>query len=182
MNFIVFDLEATCWEGRPPNMVQEIIEIGALKINRYGELISAFSRFVRPVIHPTLSLFCRQLTTIDQVAINRAQTFPDVIEDFMEWSGAYDDEEYMLCSWGSFDKRQLIQDCQLHRMEDDWIEPYHINIRRQYHDMRGWRTYKGLKKVVELEGFEFTGTYHRGISDAENLAKIFVKHIDEWRY
>jgi inhibitor of KinA sporulation pathway (predicted exonuclease) len=182
MNFIVYDLEATCWEGKPPNMVQETIEIGAIKINRYGEVEGVFNRFVRPVINLTLSLFCKQLTTIDQISINKARPFNEVIHDFQEWAGVLDHEEFLLCSWGNFDKRLLIQDAELHRLDSDWIEPNHINIRRQYHDMKGWNTYKGLKKVVELEGFEFTGTYHRGISDAENLAKLFIKYIDEWRF
>jgi 3'-5' exoribonuclease 1 len=182
MNFIVYDLEATCWEGRPPNMVQEIIEIGALKINRYGEVESVFNRFVRPAMNPTLSLFCRQLTTIDQVSVNRARPFPEVVQDFQEWAGVLDYEDCLFCSWGSFDKKMLIQDSELHRLEFDWIEPNHLNVRRQYHDLRGWSTYKGLKRVVELEGFDFSGVYHRAISDAENLAKVFVKYIDMWRF
>jgi 3'-5' exoribonuclease 1 len=40
----------------------------------------------------------------------------------------------------------------------------------------------GLKKAVVREGFEFTGIHHRGISDAENLAKIFAKHLDVWQF
>ncbi|MEZ4953521.1 MAG: 3'-5' exonuclease [Saprospiraceae bacterium] len=181
MNYIIYDLEATCWEGQQNNMVQEIIEIGAYKLNRYGEVLGKFERFIRPLLHPNLSLFCQQLTTIDQVAINRARPFPEVVEDFQEWVGIFDDEEYLLCSWGSFDKKMLIQDSELHDMDTHWAHR-HINIRRQYHDLKNWRTYKGLKKVVTLEGFEFTGVYHRGISDAENLAKIFIKYIDEWQY
>lgn len=181
MNYIIYDLEATCWENHPPEMVQEIIEIGALKINSYGEVESAFNDFVRPVLHPNLTEFCRNLTTIDQITINRASTFPDVVEDFQDWAGVFDGEDCLFCSWGSFDKRMLIQDSILHDLETDWIEPFHLNIRKEYHDLRRWKTYKGLKKVVEYEGFEFTGTYHRAISDAENLAKIFIKHIDVWR-
>ncbi len=181
MNYIVYDLEATCWDTPANNMVQEIIEIGAYKLNRYGEVLGTFERFVRPTLHPNLSAFCQQLTTIDQVTINRARPFPEVVEDFQEWVGIFDEEDYMLCSWGSFDKRMLIQDSELHDLDPYWVDR-HINIRRQYHDLKNWRTYKGLKKVVKLEGYEFTGVYHRGISDAENLAKIFIKYIDEWQY
>lgn len=181
MNYIVYDLEATCWPDNPTDMVQEIIEIGALKISQFGELEGTYNRFIRPVLHPNLSLFCRQLTSIDQISINRASLFPEVVEDFQEWAGVFDDEDCVFCSWGSFDKNMLVQDSVLHDLEYDWIEPNHLNIRRQYHDLKRWKTYKGLKKVVELEGFDFTGTYHRAISDAENLAKIFVKHIDVWR-
>lgn len=181
MNYIVFDIEATCWDPLPKEMVQETIEIGALKIDRFGELIGQFERFIRPIIHPNLSPFCRQLTTIDQIAINRSRPFNEVAEDFQEWIGVYDDEEYLLCSWGNFDKRMLKQDSRLHDIDDEWAEK-HINIRRQYHDLKKWRSYRGLKKIVEMEGYEFTGVYHRGISDAENLAKIFIKYIDEWQY
>ena len=162
-------------------MAQEIIEIGAIKLNRYGEILGSFERFVRPVLHPNLSMFCRNLTTIDQVTINRAKKFPEVVHDFQEWAGILDGEEYLLCSWGGFDKRMLIQDSELHNLDPHWAEQ-HINVRRQYHEIKNWRTYKGLKKVVELEGHEFTGTYHRGISDAQNLAKIFINHIDEWQF
>lgn len=181
MHFIVFDLEATCWEGEQPSMTQETIEIGALKIDRYGEVLGSFSKLIRPKLHPVLSHFCRQLTTIDQVEVNRAASFPEVIDDFQEWCGLYDGDEYLLCSWGSFDKRQLASDCRLHDLDADWLEA-HINVRRQYHDLKNLRKYKGLKRVVEAEGFEFTGTYHRGLSDAQNLAKVFVKYIDMWSY
>ena len=39
----------------------------------------------------------------------------------------------------------------------------------------------GLKNALKREGFEFTGIHHRGISDAENLTKIFTKFLDEWQ-
>ncbi|MBK9016058.1 MAG: exonuclease domain-containing protein [Saprospiraceae bacterium] len=180
MNYIVYDLEATCWEGESPDMVQEIIEIGALKINPYGELEGTFNSFVRPVLHPNLSLFCRQLTTIDQISINRADTFPNVVEDFQEWAGVFDDEDCMFCSWGSFDKRMLVQDSASqpgNRLDRAVPLKYSSAIPR----VAPLAHLQGLKKVVELEGFEFSGVYHRAISDAENLSKIFVKHIDVWR-
>lgn len=180
MNFIVYDLEATCWEGRPRSKVQETIEIGALKVNRYGEVKSLFSRFIKPMLNPNLSVFCQHLTSINQEDINRASSFPDVIEDFMDWVDIYD-EDYVLCSWGSFDKTMLIQDCQLHGLEFDWVQE-HINLKRQYQEFKRLRKPRGLKRAINAEGFEFTGIHHRGISDAENLAKLFTKYLDEWQY
>ena len=163
-------------------MEQETIEIGAVKVNRYGEVLGQFSRFVRPVIHPNLSFFCRKLTSIEQVHVHRAGQFPEVIEDFQEWIGVFDEEEYLLCSWGNFDKYQLMRDAEVHDLEHEWVEKHHINLKQQYHEIKKWRNYKGLKRVVEHEGFEFTGIYHRAISDAQNLAKIFINNIDEWMY
>ena len=180
MNFIIYDLEATCWQGAPPSKVQEIIEIGALLLNPYGEVKSVFNRFVRPKLSPYLSAFCQELTSIRQENVDRADPFPLVIEDFQDWAEIYE-EDYILCSWGNFDKKLLIQDCILHKMEYDWVEK-HINLKRQYHELKRLRRTRGLKGTVTSEGFEFTGVHHRGIDDAENLAKIFRKYLDEWRY
>jgi inhibitor of KinA sporulation pathway (predicted exonuclease) len=180
MNFIVFDLECTCWEGRPSGMTMEIIEIGAVKLNEFGEVEDSFCRFVRPKLHPVLSDFCQRLTSISQIEINRADSFPYVIEDFMDWA-EIDDDNYWLCSWGNFDKKQLHADCTLHEINPEWTD-FHLNIKQQYHSYKGFRNTIGLKKAVEREGFEFTGIHHRAISDAENLAKVFVKYRDIWQF
>ena len=180
MNFIIFDLEATCWQGRPTHMVSEIIEIGAYKLTPYGEVLSQFNRFVRPILHPQLSAFCQELTSIDQVQINRSQRFDQVVEDFQDWIGVQE-EDYLLCSWGNFDRKMLVQDCELHNLESEWAHQ-HINLKRQYQEIKRLRKPRGLHSAVEKEGFEFTGIHHRGIDDAHNLAKIFAKYLDEWRF
>ncbi len=180
MHFIVFDLEATCWENRPPSMTQETIEIGAYKVDDYGEVLGAFERFVRPVLHPQLSHFCRQLTHIDQADVNRAAEFPKVIEDFKDWINIWE-EDYLLCSWGGFDQRLLQADCGLHRLEEEWLDPF-INLKQQYFEITRIHRRRGLKRSVEAEGFEFTGDHHRALSDAGNLTKLFRKYLDVWQY
>lgn len=180
MNFIIYDLECTCWEDRPPGKTMETIEIGAYKLNEFGEVLDTFCRFIRPTVHPVLSPFCMKLTSISQIDVNRSETFPLVIGDFMDWIGI-DEEDYWLCSWGGFDKRQLIAECLLLDLDNEWVEK-HLNLKQQYVEYKRLRRPIGLKKAVEREGFEFTGIHHRGISDAENLAKIFAKHLDIWQY
>lgn len=180
MHFIVYDLEATCWRGRPPHGHNEVIEIGAVKVNRYGEVLGRFERFIKPKVNPILSSFCKQLTSISQEQVDGARHFPQVAEEFKEWIDIYD-SEYVLSSWGGFDKNLLANDCDLHRVEKEWLDP-HINIKKQYHDNKGIDIHSGLKATVKKEGFEFTGIHHRAISDAENLAKIVIKYIDEWLY
>lgn len=180
MNFIIYDLEATCWLGRPPSMVQEIIEIGAVLVNGYGETEGVFNSFIRPVVNPRLSSFCQELTSIRQEDVERARQFPEVAEDFQDWGEMFDDD-YVLISWGEFDKKMLINDCKLHHIDYDWTEP-HINLKEQYREIKRLKQARGLKAAVEAEGYEFVGTHHRGIDDAKNLAVIFTKYLDEWRY
>jgi inhibitor of KinA sporulation pathway (predicted exonuclease) len=178
MNYIIFDLEASCWLGRPPHGVNEVIEIGAVKVNDFGEVDSTFTRFVKPTVNPILSDFCKKLTSISQVDIDKTKTFPHIIQEFMDWVGV-DEDHYTLISWGKYDKQQLAQDCLLHRLETDWLE-YHYNLKPAYRQMKNLKDEPGLKKAVKMEGFEFTGIHHRAISDAENTAKIFIKYFKEW--
>lgn len=178
MNFIVFDLEATCWRGRPPKGITEIIEIGAVKIDVYGDHIDSFSRFVRPVVNPLLSGFCTHLTSITQDQVDSADTFDRVAEDFLNWGLIYEDD-YILLSWGQDDSMLLRNDCRLHDIEDDWTYRY-VDLKKSYSKLRNLKHASGLKSTVKKEGFEFTGLHHRAISDAENLAKVFVKNIEEW--
>ena len=176
----MYDIEATCWEGRPPGMVQETIEIGAYEVTAYGEVGAAFSRLIQPILHPQLSYFCRRLTRIEQDDIDRARDFPRVIEAFRQWV-APESEPYVLAAWGDFDQRQLLQDCALHRVDDDWLHS-HINLKAQYRDLRGLPKKRGLASAVRHEGFEWTGEQHRALDDAENTVKVFRKLLDMWRY
>lgn len=183
MNYIIYDLEATCWpnEYEARGKKQEIIEIGALKIDNEGHIDSRFESFVRPVYHPTLSSFCQELTSISQIDVNQADKFPEVIEDFQDWIGLFDEEEYLLCSWGFFDRSALIKNCKFHGMESDWAKK-HISLKDQYPRIKNTGRAVGLKKAVETEGFDFEGVHHRAISDAENLAKIFIRYLPLWRH
>ncbi len=181
LNIVVFDVEATCWEGAPPpNETKEIIELGAVRLNRFGEEQSRFSKVIKPVVNPQLSYYCKQLTGIDQRSIHRASPFPRVIEEFQNWAELYDDD-YLLVSWGKEDVRLLRSDCALHRVEDYWLEP-HINLKRAYKEVKGLPKPIGLRRALEREGFEFDGRHHRGLDDAFNTVKIFVKYLDEWAY
>jgi 3'-5' exoribonuclease 1 len=178
LNYIIFDLEATCWENTPIGYVQEIIEIGALLVDDYGQEIERFNAFVRPSRHPNLSPYCKQLTGITQIDVNRAKHFPEVVNQFMDWA-EIDDDDYILCSWGEFDQKMLAADCRLHGFGEAWLKHY-VNLKGEYRRIKRLPKGIGLKKTVEIEGFEFTGDHHRAISDAENLAKVFVKYLGTW--
>ena len=180
MHYIIYDLEATCWEGRPPGVVQETIEIGAYRVDAYGDVLSSFNRLVRPVVHRQMSLFCRQLTGIDQTDINRAEEFPAVIDAFIDWIGYNDDEDYALASWGRFDAKQLRRDCDLHRIDDDWIYKV-IDCKAQYASFQRLKRPRGLAACIRKEGLEWHGEQHRALPDAANLVNLFRAHFDMWR-
>ena len=183
MNYIIYDLEATCWENdyEARGKKREIIEIGGVMVDEYGDVKSRFESFVQPIVHPMLSDFCQRLTSISQVDVNQADKFPEVIADFQDWIGLNSDEEYLLCSWGFFDRSALIKDCALHNLESRWARQ-HISLKDQYPRIKNTGRAVGMKKALHIEGFEFEGTQHRAIDDALNLVKIFRKFQNLWRY
>jgi len=179
MNYIVFDLEATCWKQWNSKNQNEIIEIGAVKVNREGYIVSEFDEFVKPKLFPELSEFCTNLTTIKQSDVDNADYFPAVVERFKNWINV--EEDFFLCSWGFYDKNQLIKDSQLFHLETDWLKN-HISLKHQFTSIKKLKRDVGMKEALKIEKMRPEGTHHRGIDDARNIAKVFVANMFKWDF
>lgn len=176
-NYIIVDLEATCWKDRRDGS-NEIIEIGAVLINQHQEILSEFEQFVQPIKHPVLSDFCTELTSITQQDVDQAPLFPEALERFHAWFNEVEGD-YLLCSWGFYDQVQFINDCKLHGLPIHWLNN-HISLKHQHRKVAGTRRALGMKNALKHEGFALDGTHHRGIDDARNIAKIFLKYFEQW--
>ncbi len=169
MRYIIVDLEATCWENVRNYERMETIEIGAVELlearSPHGR---EFGRFIRPVVEPQLSDFCKQLTTIRQCDVDCAETFPSVFRDFVAWIG---DESFKLCSWGGYDLTQFRTDCKRHGMPLPTSFDAHINLKKEFANV--FRTKVcGMERALVHAGIPLDGTHHRGIDDARNIAKL----------
>ena len=81
MRYIITDLEATCWENTRNTNRMEIIEIGAVEmLSARGSNTREFSRFVRPVVEPQLSAFCKQLTSISQADVDQVEVAKNTVD------------------------------------------------------------------------------------------------------
>lgn len=169
MRYIIVDLEATCWKDVRDLSRMEIIEIGAVELPSAGGPPSCeFSRFVRPVAEPRLSEFCRQLTSIRQADVDRADPFSVVFPEFVAWIGA---EPFVLCSWGAYDLAQFQIDCRRHGLELPASFTRHVNLKQQYARLRGIRPC-GMSRALAHANLQLEGTHHRGIDDARNIARL----------
>lgn len=177
MHYIILDLEATCWENRSDTRTNEIIEIGALKIDSTGKTVSEFQAFVKPKQHPELSDFCRKLTSIDQASIDEASSFDVVVESFQKWIDL--SKPYLLCSWGFYDKTQLAKDCDLFDISKIWLIK-HISLKHQYAPIKKLPRPIGMAAALEMEKIALDGTHHRALDDAKNIAKIFNANRGKW--
>lgn len=147
----------------------EIIEIGAVRI-RQRQIIDEFSSFIRPKIHPKLSAFCTELTTITQKQVNEAQLFPQVFTHFISWIG---EAHFIFCSWGQYDLNQLRQDVAKHAVPWPNQLDRHLNIKRCFARFRNIQPC-GMERALALMKMPLEGTHHRGIDDARNIARLTI--------
>jgi len=180
MQFVILDLEATCWQGNAMDRRTEIIELAAFRVNGYGEWIDQFQSFIRPVDHPRLSAYCTELTTITQEQVNKAKTFNHVFQSFQEWL-EQEDSAQLICTWGDKDIDIIKAECTRHRHDISFL-PSSINLKAQYARLNRLPKEVGLLKALEYNEIEFEGTPHRAIDDAYNTAQLFLQLIDRWQY
>lgn len=177
------DLEATCDEvgesesSRPLAVVpdqMEMIEIGLVVIDLESlEIVDEFQRFVRPKINPTLTDFCKKLTSIQQADVDSAGSYVEVGEELGAFIARYRNAAW--ASWGDYDARQLARDAGLAGCPSLLEGLPHFNARKWHAGLYDDRP-KSLKQAVESLGLVWMGTYHRGIDDARNMASI-VKEL-----
>jgi inhibitor of KinA sporulation pathway (predicted exonuclease) len=169
MDLIVVDVEATCWDEPRPRNRMEIIEIGAVRLDAGLQVVDELDLFVRPVVEPTLSAFCTDLTSITQAEVDAADPFSMVFPTFAEWIG---DGEHRLGTWGAYDVGQFRLDCVRHGVAfPEWFETGHRNLKTEFAAWRGVRRC-GMAKALEHLGHPLEGTHHRGSDDARNIARI----------
>lgn len=173
---VVVDLEATCWSTEEdPGLSSrqrdecETLEIGAVKWSDGAEQ-SAFRGVIKPRRHPLLSAFCTRLTGLTQAEVDAAPAFPAVFGAFLAWAGP---SPMVFASWGVFDDRLLRRDAGRWGLpEPEWFA---LNIKARFAKFaaengapRSGRL--GLERALQHLGGSFSGTQHRALDDARNVA------------
>ena len=172
MNYIIFDLEATCWKNSREK-IQEIIETGAVCLDENLEIVDDFSKYVKPEFNPVLSDFCEFLTSINQRDIESALTFGKVLAVFEKWILSKGD--IMLVSWGYFDKKQILRESSAKNYSGSIVEllkEKHISLKHEFAKMRGIKPC-GMAEALKILNLPLDGIHHRALDDAKNIAKIF---------
>lgn len=169
--YLIIDLEATCADDKSiSSREMEIIEIGAVLLNSQTlNVESEYQTFIKPILHPSLTEFCRSLTSISQENVDSAPLFPDALKQFQSW--LYPFSSYLFCSWGNYDRNQIQQDCKLYNLGYPFPGG-HMNLKQEFSTVMGLKKKQGMAGALYHLGLELEGTHHRGIDDARNIARI----------
>lgn len=174
MSYVFFDLEWNQgYPHTPEERLDEIIQIGAYRLDRWDSTGSAFSAYVRPSIHKNLHHRVKKILPLDQKELRRAEPFRKVIRDFFHWCGP----NPTFFTWGDCDVRVLDMNLCWYGLEE-YLDVEVYDLQRAY-DLCIAHTDQqaALKDAVEHLGLEDKLEYHDAGNDAFYTARIGAEMI-----
>lgn len=183
MNMIILDLE---WNGvytkKTHGYFNEIIEVGAVKMNDRMEMIDTFHAVIKPVVSHKLSTLVQNLTGIAQEELEDGLQFPRVVSQLRKWIG---DPAAVVMTWSTTDLMVLLENCR-YFLDDERIPFMHYYADLQaYCQMRMEKNTEeklenagqqlGLGKACELLGIhEDELSPHRALDDSILSGRVFA--------
>ena len=177
MNYIVMDLE---WNqgnnevnGKKKKIPFEIIEIGAVKLDKNRKRIDQFQRVIKPNIYLEMFPVTQSLVQIDQKELEEGSSFTDAIYDFFEWCG----NDFIFCIWGNMDLIELQRNMEYYGITNILTKVfYYYDVQKLFAlEVEGRKNPRTLEYAVEYFRFEKEKDFHRALCDAEYTAKVFER-------
>ena len=180
MQFIVADLE---WNGaysrKAHGYFNEIIEIGAVKLNEAMELTSRFHALIKPVVSRKLSEVVTGLTSITAEELDEGGTFQTAVSRLRKWIGG---EDAVFLTWSTTDLLVLMENCRYFFGSD------RIPFLDRYADLQKYCQLRieadtsqqmGLSKACERLGIsEEDMALHRALDDSVLTGQVLQKVYD----
>lgn len=176
MEYIVLDLE---WNQSPngkedsvESLPFEIIEIGAVKLNKDFETTGEFHKLIKPQVYKKMHYKISEVTHMHMEELyEEGERFPDVMQKFIEWCGEGD---YYFCTWGSMDLTELQRNMVYHGLEIPFECPLlYYDIQKLYCLQYGdGKNRVSLDLAVQLQGIEEERPFHRALDDAFYTGKL----------
>ena len=183
MNYIVLDLEwnqAAYKSDEEENLPFEIIEIGAVKLDKNGNKLDEYSVLIRPQVYPFLLRRTREITGLtDRDLDEKGVYFDEVCPQFLDWCG----RDYIFCIWGPSDLTQLERNMAYYHLKMPWKYPFkYLDVQKLFamQENEG-KVRRQLEHAIEYYGLPKDRPFHRAVDDAAYTALIF-QQIDRKKY
>ena len=176
---IIIDLEfnpVAYTEKKAKGIKNEIIEIGAVKLNKHFKIIDRFRCFVKPQYNYQITPKISRLTGIHTATVFKAETFGNSLEQFVKWIGS--DEKVRVYSWSDTDLQQIIRECQAKNIPFPTCMKRWIDIQRIFPRMMkiaNDRRKIALSQAVNYLGIDINhNKAHDALYDAEVTTEVLV--------
>jgi inhibitor of KinA sporulation pathway (predicted exonuclease) len=167
----VFDLEFTAWECSmaghwlKPGEFKEVVQIGAVKLDRHFRILDELEILVRPRINSTLSDYFENLTGIGNALLAmKGVDFADAYRRFVSFAG-----ETPIAAFGH-DEWVLEENIRLYGLKDLAPLP-------SFRDLRAWFAERKVDPrglhgcdIAARVGAPFKGRAHNALDDARSIA------------
>ena len=183
MNYLVVDFEFTFYKrpvGRPRAFFEEIIEIGAVKLDENLNECGKLQNFVKPHFFPKHAKDAMDFCMITDADMKKAITFPAMLE---KMSAMYEAGNTLFVAWGDSDYKVLAEGCSRHKLENPVLQADYLDLAEAYKLWRGEENTPGLKTaIIEME-VTADGLAHTAFDDAYNTGKVLAKMLEKgWTY
>ncbi|MGN0526650.1 MAG: exonuclease domain-containing protein [Acutalibacteraceae bacterium] len=177
MNYIILDLEwnnAYCKKKK--GFINEIIEIGAVKLSDTFQMVETFSVLIKPKLGKKLHARVKELTNITNDDITHGIPFINAMTSFKKWVS---DDENIILTWGDTDIRVLIENFLY--LSSTTVVPFlsnYINLQKYAQAFLNIPTANqiGLSATAEKLGINPDSyLHHRALGDSMLTAEIFKK-------
>jgi DNA polymerase III epsilon subunit-like protein len=181
MSYMVFDLEFNQGYNFEDEKIKvmnskcpfEIIDIGAVKLDKNFNTIATFDELVKPEVYERLNPFIEKLTGISEDTLNTAKPFIEVYRNFLEFIA----DVKVLCVWGTADIKELIRNVNYYNLDDAKIPRKYINV--QYYAARQLKLPSnyliGLANAAKLMDIPIETQLHKAYNDSYYTAEVFKK-------
>lgn len=167
------DLEATCCDiDSFPRDEMEIIEFGCTVLDNNLNIVDGLNLFVKPVVHPVLTNFCKELTTITQSDVESAKEWNSISPEIGNFFNKFEDIVWV--SWGGFDERFIRRQCSRTGIKYPMPEEHYNlkDIEAKIANIPNKPRGTGLGNAKNRHKIIHDGTLHRASYDAAIVAKI----------
>ncbi len=184
MQYIIMDLE---WNGafckELGGYFNEIIDLGAVRLNETLQITGRFSRLIRPQVSTKLTEIVRSLTSLSNEDLCDGGTFQEAAEAFSDWLG---DGDSVVMTWSTSDLLVLLENFRYFYKKDT------IPFLKQYADLQAFSqsrfgmaggNHLGLQNAASLLGIPTEGEeLHRALGDSLLSARVFERQFDEQEF
>ena len=185
MNYIIFDLEwNNAYNYKVGKGFNEIIEIGAVKLNDSLELVDSFKQIIKPAVSKKLTSHFKNLThiTMEEIKLSGIP-FLEAFSDFSRWCG---DKDTVFLSWSRSD---------LYTLVDNFIKFKNtavVDFMKKYADAQSYcmqfvdhdgGNQISLTNCAEKFGIDIdTSSLHRALEDCYVTAYCLKKVFDKDKF
>ena len=174
MNYIVLDLEWNQSSGKNDyELPFEIVEIGAVKLNRRFEIVDRLEQLIKPQIYRSMHFMTSRIIHLEKEELDKGRPFPEVMQEFLKWCG----RNYIFCIWGTLDLTELQKNMCYYGMDELSAGPL------KYYDIQKFfsltyedgKSRRALEYAVDYLHIDKDIPFHRAYSDAYYTAKVFME-------